>query len=295
MWRLWANHYRRVSPNPMTRTQKLRLRQTIKRSWNALVKMYPDDDDLHTYLDEDDQPDYPNGYDQHRKDFCDAIDRANISEGQSNNAIVDVLAGRQNPTESELTKAHERALRLKIKYLLDIRFLINYEKRVGALADVLRALDAGDREHQATAEVDSAANALAAQRRAELKPMHPIQRRRAIDAHREKSTSASFIQVPGSSMFAPLGGGNNDTKLGLWIRTDANGNVNERTVVKDVCFDHDPAEWDEDIHWQNVHDPLNKVLTEAHVMERLRETNSANVVRLIWGKLLAPDLVFQVR
>jgi hypothetical protein len=274
--------------------QKLRLRQAIKRNWNALVKKDPDDDDLLTFLDEDDQPDYPKGYDQYRKDLCDAIDRANISERRSRNPVVDALAGRQNLTESEITDAYERALRLRIKYLLDIKFLINYETRVGALADVLRAFDAGDRIQRATAQVDLAADELAAQRRAELRPMNPTQRRRAIDDHRRKSTSASFIQVPGSSMFVPLGGGNNDTKLGLWIKTDANGNINERTVIKDVCFDHDPAEWAEPIHWQNVHDPLNKVLTEAHVMERLRATGSANVVRLIWGKLLAPDLVYRV-
>ena len=274
--------------------QKLRLRQAIKRNWNALVKKDPDDDDLLTFLDEEDQPVYPKGYDQYRKDLCDAIDRANISERQSTDPVVDALARLQNPTESEITEAHEHALRLKIKYLLDIKFLVKYETRVGALADVPRAFDAGDRIQRATAQVDLAANQLATQRRDELRPMPPILRRQAIDAHRDKSTNASFIQVRGSSMFAPLGGGNNDTKLGLWIKTDANGNINERTVIKDVCFDHDPAEWDDAIHWQNVHDPLNKVLTEAHIMERLRGTGSANVVKLIWGKLLAPDLVYRV-
>jgi hypothetical protein len=274
--------------------QKLRFRQKIERDWNALFKRHPDDDDLHTYLDEDDQPDYRKGYDQHRRDLCDAIDRANVSERQSNTVREEHLAALQNPTERDFTDAYERELRLKIKYLRDIKFLVGTETRVGAPANVLRAFDAGVRIRQATAEVDDAAIALATQRHDELKPMHPIQRRRAIDAHRKISTDASFIPVAGDSTFAPLGGGNNATKLGLWIKGDANGNISERTVIKDVCFDHDAGEWDDAINWQDVQDPLNKVLTEAHVMERLRDTGSANVVKLIRGRLLAADLVYRV-
>ena len=167
MWRLWATHYRKAIPKPTTKLQRLRLRRAIKKDWDALVKRFPDNDELHTYLDGDERLEYPRGYDQPRKDLCDAIDRANISERRSDEAFAAhqaVMRNRQS-TRRNLTNSHERLLRARIRLLQDIRALVGFERSIGALADILRAHDAGVRTTQARANVVNTSNQVAYYRR----------------------------------------------------------------------------------------------------------------------------------
>ena len=249
------------------------------RNWNAIARVHPED---HAQL---------------KRDLCNAIDRANISEIQSNAALATAQASLlPNPpsTARQRTAAHELALREKIQSLRNLTTLVDIETRIGAPVAAVRDFDAGDRIDQVRRQVDSAATLVAQRRIEEFQPLSLLQKRRALDAHRDVFSRASFHQGPGNTFFA-LPGGNGDTKLGVWIRTDANDNILDRIAIKDVCFDYDPNDWTNGITWQNVHDPLNKVLTEAHVMERLQDTeDSQNVVRLRSRQLHAEELVFRV-
>ena len=280
MWWLWTKHYERSTAieNPNGR-HRLRTKQAIRRNWNAIVRVHPEN---HARL---------------KRDLCDAIDRANVSEIQSNAALAAAQASLlPNPpsTASQRTAAHEHALREKIRSLRDLTDLIDVETRIGAPAAAVRDFDAGDRLDQVRRQVDSAATLVAQRRNEELQPLSILQKRRALDAHRDVFSRASFQQGQDNT-FVALSGGNTETKLGVWIRTDANHDIIDRTVIKDVCFDYDPNDWTHALSWQNVHDPLNKVLTEAHVMDRLQATaNSQNVVRLRSWQLHAEELVFRV-
>lgn len=280
MWWLWTKHYERSTaienPNGLHR---LRTKQAIRRNWNAIVRVHPGD---HAQL---------------KRDLCDAIDRANMSEMQSNAVLAAAQASllpNSPSTARGRTAAHELALREKIQSLRDLTALVNIEDRIGAPAAAVRDFDAGDRIDQVRRQVDSAATLVAQRRLEELQPLPILQKRRALDAHRDAFSKASFQQGQDNT-FVALGGGNSDTKLGVWIRTDANRDIIDRTVIKDVCFDYDPNDWTNPLTWQNVGDPLNKVLTEAHVMERLRDTDdSQNVVGLRSWQLHAEELVFRV-
>lgn len=280
MWRLWTKHYERsmaiTNPNGLHR---LRTKQATRRNWNAIARVHPQD---HAQL---------------KRDLCDAIDRANISEIQSNAALAAAEASLlPNPpsTAEQRTAALEFAFREKLQSLRDLTALINIEIRIGAPAAAVRNFDAVARIDQVREQVDSAATLVAQRRLEEIQPLSLLQKRRAIYAHRDVFSKASFDQGQDNT-FIPLAGGNGDTKLGIWIRTDADHNIVDRTVIKDVCCDYDPADWTNPITWQNVRDPLNKVLTEAHVMERLQATvDSQNVVRLRARQLHAEELVFRV-
>lgn len=277
MWRLWTNHYERVlaivDPNKL---QQYRMKRTIKARWNAIARLHPQD---HARL---------------KRFLCDAIDRASVSERDSNNALAAAQASLGNPqsTRRQRTDSYKRALRMNIKSLLDLTALVKIETRIGTPADAVRAFDA-TRTDVARRRVDDAANRVAEQQRDELRPLDVFTRRRVLNAHRAISSRALTDQVPRST-FVPIFGGNNDTNLGLWIRGDANGNIVERSVVKDICFHHDPFEWDNPVNWENVLDPLDKVLTEAHIMKRLRDTGSNNVVTLRWSQLRASELIYRV-
>lgn len=280
MWWLWTKHYERSTaienPNGLHR---LRTKQAIRRNWNAIARVHPED---HAQL---------------KRDLCDAIDRANISEIQSNAALAAAQASllpNLPSTARQRTVAHELALREKIQSLRDLTALVVIESRIGAPVAAVRDFDAGDRIDQLRRQVDSAATLVAQRRLEEFQPLSILQKRRALDAHRDVFSRASFHKGPGNT-FVALPGGNGDTKLGVWISTDANGDIIDRTVIKDVCFDYDPNDWTNPITWQNVRDTLNKVLTEARVMERLRDTeDSQNVVRLRSRQLHAEELVFRV-
>jgi hypothetical protein len=279
MWRLWTKHYERVTAiaNP-NKLHQLRTKQATRRNWNAIVRLHPED---HAQL---------------KRDLCDAIDRAFISEVRSNATVATAVAMLQDSvsTARQKTAAYELAFREKIQYLRELTDLVDIETRIGAPAATARAFDAGFRTDQARNQVDTTASFVAQQREEEFSALTELQRRRAIDAHRDVFSRASFDQGQDNT-FVPLHGGNGDTKLGLWIRTDANHNIIERTVIKDVCFDHDPLAWNDPLYWQNIQDPLNKVLTEAHVMERLQAcADSQNVVRLRQWQLHAAELVFRV-
>ena len=280
MWRLWTKHYERslaiANPNKL---HQLRLKQATRRNWNAIVRQHPQD---HAQL---------------KRDLCDAIDRANISEIQSNAALAaaqDSLLPNPPSTAGERIDAHELALREKLQSLRDLTALVHIETLIGAPAAAVRNFDAGARIDQVRGQIDSAATLVAQRRLEELQPLSILQRWRALDAHRDVFSRASFQQGQDNT-FVALGGGNSDTKLSVWIRTDANRDIIDRTVIKDVCFDYDPNDWTNPLTWQNVGDPLNKVLTEAHVMERLRDTDdSQNVVGLRSWQLHAEELVFRV-
>lgn len=280
MWRLWTKHYERslaiANPNKL---HQLRLKQATRRNWNAIVRLHPQD---HAQL---------------KRDLCDAIDRANISEIQSNAALAaaqDSLLPNPPSTAGERIDAHELALREKLQSLRDLTALIPIETRIGAPAAAVWNFDAVARIDQVRRQVDSAATLVAQRRLEEIQPLTLLQKRWAIDAHRDVFSKASFDQGQYDT-YVPLAGGNGDTKLGVWIRTDANDNIVDRTVIKDVCFDYDTRGWINPITWQNVHDPLDKVLTEAHLMEKLQATaDSQNVVRLRARQLHAEELVFRV-
>lgn len=207
-------------------------------------------------------------------------------------AAAQASVGNQQSTRRQRTDAYKRALRVNIKSLLDLTALVKIEERIGTPADAVRAFDA-TRTDVARRRVNETANRVAIQWRAELKPLDVFTRRRVLNAHRAVSSRALADQVP-RSMFVLIFGGNNDTNLGLWIQGDANGNIVERSVVKDICFDHDPFEWDSAVNWENVLDPLDKVLTEAHIMKRLRVAGSENVETLRSSQLRASELIYRV-
>jgi hypothetical protein len=277
MWRLWTNHYERVlaivNPNKL---QQYRTKRTIKARWNAIARLHPQD---HARL---------------KRFLCDVIDRASVSERDSNNALAAAQASIGDPqsTARQKTDSYERALRAHIRFLHDLTLLVKTETRIGTPADAVRTFDEA-RTVGARTQVDSAANRVAYQRREELRPLNVFTRRRVLNAHQAVSSRALADQVP-RSIFVPIFSGNNDTNLGLWIQSDANGNIIERSVVKDICFDHDPFEWDNGVNWENVGDPLDKVLTEAHIMKRLRDARSENVVMLRSCQLRASELIFRV-
>lgn len=107
--------------------QRLRLRQSIKRDWNAFVS---DVDD------------------QHRRYLWVAIDRANVSEIASNVALAAASASMlpdSASTARQKTVAHELVLREKIQSLRDLTDLVAVETRIGARVAVFRAFDAGAR------------------------------------------------------------------------------------------------------------------------------------------------------
>jgi len=277
MWWLWNNHYKRsLAIGDQTKMERLRTNQTIRRNWNAIARLHPE------------------RHAQFKRLLCDAIDRASVSQTDSNTAVAAAQAsiGNDQATRRQRTDAYERALRASIQYLREITFLVNTETLIGAPAHAIRVFDSA-RVAPARAQLNGAAIRVAEQRRDELRPLDIWSRRRELNAHREVSARAAVNQVPRST-FVPMFGGNNDTNLCLWIQGDVNGNIVERSVIKDVCFDYDPVQWDNAVNWQNAGDPLNKVLTEAHVMKRVGETGSENVVMLRCCQLRVSELMFRV-
>ena len=252
------------------------MRQAIKRNWNAIVKS-------------------PGNNAQLRRDLCGAIARADASERQADAATRTAEADLRSTVSRvrQKTESHENALRAWIQPLRDLAPLIRIETRIGAPAADLRAFDTGDRTRRPQIQINEASKLVAARRAEEVAHLGGKSRRQAIDARRDEFARASFGQGQGNT-YVPLGDGNDDSKLGLWIRSDANHNIVERTAIKDVCFDRYPDGWDDAITWQNADDPLNKVLTEAHVMERLGALDSPNVVRLRTWELHHAELVFRV-
>lgn len=92
----------------------------------------------------------------------------------------------------------------------------------------------------------------------------------------------------------PFDGGNNETQLGLWAESDASGNIIDRTVIKYVCFEQNENPWVDPELWRDPLNPLDKMLVEAHVMERLRNPQSSTIVQLsTWSPHVA-RLVFRV-
>lgn len=185
-------------------------------------------------------------------------------------------------------------LRAKVQHVVDLTALIQTETIIGAPATVLRMFDSGDRITELRRLVHFAATVVGNWRSQEVAPVRGLlQRLAAIDTPREAFARASFDQRQGS-MYVPLGGGNRDTKIGLWVSSDVNGIITDRCVVKDVCFDQDVGKWNDPLMWQNPEDPLSKTLTEAHVMRRLQDTRSQNVVRLRNWQLHNVQLVARV-
>ena len=279
MWKTWTNHWNKsLGIANATKMQKLRANQAFKRFRKDMLKEHPAD---HARL---------------KRDLCNAIDRVNVSEPRDGTATRAFLAAleRKRWQARRKTELGETMLRAKVQFLTDLTDLARVETLIGAPVRTFRISDAPEgRIDILRTHLNEAAELVANQRGEEVGGLGDLARRAARYARRDEFSQASFNQGVGNT-YVSLDGGSLDTKLGLWIQSDANRNITERTVVKDSCFDNDAAGWNNPLRWQNVDNPLNKVVTEAHVMSRLRDTGSENVVRLRHGELRAAELVYRV-
>lgn len=113
---------------------------------------------------------------------------------------------------------------------------------------------------------------------------------------REQWQRNVYDKGAGNSFFS-FGGGNSGTALGVWVVSDAFGNITDRAVIKDVHFDPD---WNSSILWRNPRDLVNKVPMEVVIMERLNEaeresqTRSPKIVNLRNWAMHVDKLMFRV-
>jgi serine/threonine protein kinase len=240
---------------------------------------------------------HPDDYARLKRQVCDAMGRVNASEPPDvvATAYFNDVIERNDQSARHRTNSGETMLRTKIRFLADLTELVRIETLVGEPLDAFIAFDAAqDRIVRLRYEVVEGPGKVARLRNKEVSGLEELTQRAARYARRDEFSRASFDQEQ-TNRFVPMGGGNHETKLGLYVRTDDNYNITERTVIKDVYVDNDMDNWDDSGQWQNADDPIDKVLTEAHVMERLRDTNSDNVVRLIEWQLHVPELAFRVK
>jgi hypothetical protein len=258
--------------------QKLRATQAFRRFGTAMVKKHPDD------------------YARLKRQVCDAMGRVNASEPPDvvATAYFNDVIERNDQSARHKTNSGETMLPTKVRFLADLTELVRIETLVGEPLDAFIAFDAAqDRIVRLRYEVVEGPGKVARLRNKEVSGLEELTQRAARYARRDEFSRASFDQEQ-TNRFVPMGGGNHEIKPGLYVRTDDNYNITERTVIKDVYVDNDMDNWDDSGQWQNADDPIDKVLTEAHVMERLRDTNSDNVVRLIEWQLHVQELAFRV-
>ena len=194
------------------------------------------------------------------------------------------------------TDAGETMLRTKVRLLEDLVELIRIETIVGQPAAAFKAFDESAGRIEAWRQhINEAARVVIHQKDNEFSHLGPIAQRTARSTRRKEFLSASLGHGAGTR-FISFAGGNLTTELGLWATTDVHHNITERTFIKDICFDKSPEEndWNDPQLWQNHGDPLSKFLTEAHIMERLRDTNSENVVTLRQWRRYTEKLTFRV-
>lgn len=86
--------------------------------------------------------------------------------------------------------------------------------------------------------------------------------------------------------FVRFGGGNPHSSLGLWVELDNEWNITDRNVIKDTSYEEldQIDDWNNPVYWHILSPDPARMSLEAHIMERLRDSGSENVVRLRgWG------------
>lgn len=278
LWMTWSKHYRLALPSqPLTALQRLRTRQELKRNWNSIGGKNRNE---HLRL---------------GRSLCDAIILAGVSAGHAADA-QDTFDNDQTQailTPAQMTASAENMYRALIQYLQNLVALVRIEDEIGAPAAVLRALDGGERMQNLIDEVDDAGETVAGLRHAEVAHLGTDGALNAINTRRDAFLNEHFDQGPDNT-FVGFEGGNEDSRFGIWIQSDANGRITDRVVVKDVCFELMPAFWSDRRIWHNLDQPFGKELVETYLMKKLQETGSPNVVRLRDSQLHVWEMLFRV-
>lgn len=270
MWRAFDSHFKRTWPLVMLNNlQKLRTKQLLKREWKAIAA-------------------------QDKRPLCQAIHRAGVAERHAQNAaLITKRDLKKTGRIGRKAASTQDLLQARVEYLQELATLVLVETQIGATVDDMRAYDDGARIRRARHLVNKTAEYLVHRRQKEARSVGLLKRLRLIGTRRQDFQRERFGRGGGNT-FLPFDGGNNETQLGLWVESDANGNIIDRTVIKDVCFEQNKDSWVDPELWRNPLDPLDKMLVEAHVMERLRNAQSSTIVQLRTWSLHAARLVFRV-
>lgn len=82
---------------------------------------------------------------------------------------------------------------------------------------------------------------------------------------------------------------------GLWLCGDHNNTIVDRFVVKDVWFTERPEQWTRARWWVgDVNDILRRVPREAHIMTRLNEARSENILQMRSWVIRQHQLMYRV-
>ncbi|KAM0719904.1 hypothetical protein Q7P37_004039 [Cladosporium fusiforme] len=251
------------------RTPKLLTRRTEqrnKRIWTAVVKAYPAD------------------HRNRKHDLCEALFQAGeATENAStvNRRLTALIAAGPNGDQPQHFRdiAHQTGryldaliarLRAEAPVELAIERIVT---RKEPLADLI------DHYDQRAQNLSRSIRRVARQLRTATGNITDDAATRTIN--RELLQRRLFEAEEGHGFFK-LEGGNRTSQLGIWVESDGNGNIVDRTVVKDVYYDnpdYPDGLFDHGL-WTDPDDVLDKVPLEVNVMLKLNEVESPNIVVL---------------
>lgn len=179
-----------------------------------------------------------------------------------------------------------RMIQSTVRYRNRLRALIRIERQIGSFpADLLK--------HDREKRLLLLEKGLAKDRQSHAETQEEESNNRK--ARRNRFHRAAFEADP-LHRFLRIDGGNDQSKLGLWVELDDYQNIKNRTVIKDVSYEEeaDRKDWTKSTFWLNPWARTAKMPTEVQVMQRFSRMPSSNIVQLRKWHLFAERFMYRV-